>query len=63
MAVDYQSEQLLKKYLRLQVIIDDESKTDMADSRNKTTQYLVKKVQEEIFDNQELMKKLKNFFK
>lgn len=63
MAVDYQSEQLLKKYLRLQVIIDDESKTDMADSRNKTTQYLIKKVQEEIFDNQELMKKLKNFFK
>jgi patatin-like phospholipase/acyl hydrolase len=63
MSVDYQSEQLLKKHLRLQIRIDDETKTDMADSRPETTKYLVDKVQKEIFDNPDLMKQLEKFFK
>jgi patatin-like phospholipase/acyl hydrolase len=63
MVVDYQSEQLLKKYLRLQITIDDDSKTDMADSRTETTKYLIKKVEEEVFNNKDLMKKLEKFFK
>ena len=63
MSVSYQSDQLLKKHLRLQIRIDDETKTDMADSRPETTQYLVEKVQKEIFDNVNLMKRLEKFFK
>jgi len=63
MAVDYQSDQLLKKHLRLQVVIDDDSKTDMADSRPETTKYLVKKVEQDIFNNKDLMKSLEKFFK
>ena len=63
MSVDYQSDQLLKKHLRLQIRIDDETKTDMADSRPETTKYLVDKVQKEIFDNPDLMKQLEKFFK
>ena len=62
-AVDYQSEQLLKKHLRLQITIDDETKTDMADSRPETTKYLVEQVHKEIFDNKELMKSLEKFLK
>lgn len=62
-AVVYECDQILPKHLRLQITIDDEKKTDMADSRPETTQYLINKVKTEIFDNKDLMKQLDNFFK
>jgi hypothetical protein len=35
----------------------------MADSRTETTKYLIKKVEEEVFNNKDLMNKLEKFFK
>lgn len=47
-AVVYESEQIIKKYMRLQFTIDDGSRSDFTDSRPETTEYLINKVNEEI---------------
>jgi len=44
------------------VTIEDEKKSDMADSRPETIKYLVERVNSGIIGNRESMQKLKNFF-
>jgi len=60
--VSYECDEILQKHLRLQVSIDDEKKSDMADARPETTKYLVERVNSEIISNDEIMEKLKDFF-
>ena len=59
--VAYECDEILQKHLRLQVTINDESKSDMSDSRPETTKYLIERVNSEIFGNSELMEQLRNF--
>lgn len=61
--VSYECDEILSKHLRLQVTIDDEKKSDMADARPETTKYLVERVNSELLSNDAEMEKLKNFFK
>jgi hypothetical protein len=60
--VSYECDEILSNHLRLQVSIDDEKKSDMADARPETTKYLVERVNSEIISNDETMEKIKNFF-
>jgi len=62
-AVVYECEQILEKYLRIQLEIDDEKKSDMSDSRPETTQYIIDKVNTEIIGNKKTMSGIKSFFK
>jgi len=62
-AVVYECEQILEKYLRVQLEIDDEKKSDMSDSRPATTQYIVDKVNKDIISNKKTMTQIKNFLK
>jgi patatin-like phospholipase/acyl hydrolase len=50
-SVVYECEQILEKYLRVQLEIDDEKRSDMSDSRPATTQYIVDKVNNDIINN------------
>ena len=60
--VSYECDEILSNHLRLQVSINDEKKSDMADARPETTKYLVERVNSEIISNDETMEKIKNFF-
>jgi len=62
-SVVYECEQILEKYLRVQLEIDDEKKSDMSDSRPSTTQYIVDKVNSDIISNKKTMANIKNFLK
>ena len=62
-SVVYECEQILEKYLRVQLEIDDEKKSDMSDSRPETTQYIVDKVNKDIIGNKKTMTNIKNFLK
>ena len=61
--VAYECDEILSNHLRLQVTIEDEKKSDMADSRPETIKYLVERVNSEIISNDDEMKKLNGFFK
>ena len=61
--VDYECNEFLDDYLRVQVTIDDENKSDMSDSRPSTTQYIVDKVNKDIISNKKTMANIKNFLK
>jgi patatin-like phospholipase/acyl hydrolase len=60
--VTYECDEILQKHLRLQVTIDDESKSDMADSRPETLRYLIERVNSQILSNSTTLSNLKNFF-
>lgn len=60
-AVDYECEQILEKYLRVQIEIDDEKKNNISDSRPATTQYIVDKVNNDIINNKTTMDTIKKF--
>lgn len=60
-SVDYQVELLVEDYLRLQIEIGDEKFSSMSDSSQKTREYLIKQVQDQIFNNKELMSKIDLF--
>jgi uncharacterized protein len=62
-SVVYECQQILEKYLRVQLEIDDEKKSDMSDSRPETTQYIVDKVNKDIISNKKVMTNIKNFLK
>jgi patatin-like phospholipase/acyl hydrolase len=61
-AVTYECDEILKKHLRFQVSIDDEKKSDMADSRPATYKYLIERVYSQILTNPDEMEKLQKFF-
>lgn len=62
-SVVYECEQILQKYLRIQLEIDDEKRSDMSDSRPETTKYIVDKVNKDIIGNKKIMSNIKNFLK
>lgn len=62
-SVDYECNELLDEYLRLQITIDNEDKSDMSDSRIETTNYLINRVKSQILTNVNEMNKLKEFIK
>jgi patatin-like phospholipase/acyl hydrolase len=62
-ATTYECDEILKKHLRLQVSIDEESKSDMADSRPETTKYIIDKVNKDILENDQVIESIKRFFK
>jgi patatin-like phospholipase/acyl hydrolase len=61
--VTYECDEILPKHLRLQVIIEEEKKSDMSDSRPETLSYLIEQVNSQILNNRETLTKLKKFFK
>lgn len=61
-SVVYECEQILDKFLRFQIEINDESKSDMSDSRPETTKYIIDLVNKEILQNKKKMSELKKFF-
>jgi patatin-like phospholipase/acyl hydrolase len=61
-ATVYECNELLKKHLRIQLVIDDSKKSDMSDSRPETTKYIVEKVNSDILNNSIIMKDLDSFF-
>jgi patatin-like phospholipase/acyl hydrolase len=60
--VTYECDEILQKHLRLQVTIDDENKSDMADSRPETLKYLIERVNSQILSDRTTLNNLKNFF-
>jgi patatin-like phospholipase/acyl hydrolase len=62
-ATAYECNEILKKHLRLQICIGEESKSDMSDSRPETAKYIIDKVHEDILDNEKVMNSIKRFFK
>lgn len=60
-AVDYQVELLVEDYLRLQIEIFEEKFSSMSDSSPETREYLIKQVEEQIFNNSEIMSKINKF--
>ena len=62
-SVVYECQQILEKYLRIQLEIDDEKRSDMSDSRPETTQYIVDKVNKDIIGNKTTMNNIKKFLK
>jgi patatin-like phospholipase/acyl hydrolase len=62
-SVVYECEQILEKYLRVELVIDDEKKSNMSDSRPETTQYIVDKVNKDVIGNKTTMNNIKKFFK
>jgi patatin-like phospholipase/acyl hydrolase len=62
-SVVYECEQFLSKYHRVQVTIDDEKKSDMADSRPETTNYIIDITNKQVVNNKLEMKKIINFLK
>jgi hypothetical protein len=61
----YKAEQLLPEgnFLRLSIDIDEEKYSDMADSSDKTRNYLMDKVKRDVIENPEEMKRLDRFLK
>ncbi len=62
-SVVYECEQFLSKYHRVQVTIDDEKKSDMADSRPETTNYIIDITNKQVVNNKTEMKKIIKFLK
>jgi len=62
-SVDYECNELLDRYLRFQITIDDKAKSDMSDSRPETANYLIDRVKTQILDDATKMKELKKFLK
>jgi patatin-like phospholipase/acyl hydrolase len=62
-SVDYECNELLDKYLRFQITIDDKAKSDMSDSRPETANYLIDRVKTQILNDSKKLKELKNFLK
>jgi patatin-like phospholipase/acyl hydrolase len=62
-SVVYECQEILEKYLRVQLEIDDKKKSDMSDSRPATTQYIIDKVNRDIISNKKVMGDIINFFK
>jgi len=60
-SVVYECQELLEKYLRVQLEIDDKKRSDMSDSRPATTQYIIDKVNTDIIGNKTIMGKIKKF--
>jgi patatin-like phospholipase/acyl hydrolase len=60
-ATVYECNELLRKHLRIQLIIDDPKKSDMSDSRPETTKYIIDKVNSDILNNFEVMSDLIKF--
>jgi patatin-like phospholipase/acyl hydrolase len=60
-AVVYECEQILDRFLRVQLEIDDAKKSDMSDSRPATTQYIIDKVNKDIIGNKKIMNSIKKF--
>ncbi len=61
--VDYECNELLNDYLRIQVTIDDESKSDMSDSRVETTNYLTNRVKSQVLNDVNKINVIKEFLK
>ena len=61
--VDYECNELLDTYLRIQVTIDDENKSDMSDSRIETTNYLINRVNTQVLGDVNKINEIKEFFK
>jgi hypothetical protein len=61
--VDYECNEFLDNYLRVQVTIDDESKSDMSDSRIETTNYLISRVNTQVLKNVNKLNEIKEFLK
>jgi patatin-like phospholipase/acyl hydrolase len=60
-AVEYECAQLpLDKFLRLQFILDEESRSDMSDSRHETLKYITNCVNDQIINKR--LDEIKNFF-
>jgi hypothetical protein len=47
-AIDYECNELLDIYIRMQITIDKKEKSDMSDSRPETTKYIIDKVNNDI---------------
>ena len=62
-SVVYECQEILEKYLRVQLEIDDKKKSDMSDSRPETTQYIIDKVNGDIISNKKVMGDIINFLK
>jgi patatin-like phospholipase/acyl hydrolase len=62
-SVVYECQEILEKYLRVQLEIDDKKKSDMSDSRPATTQYIINKVNGDIISNKKVMGDIINFLK
>lgn len=60
-SVDYECNELLDRYLRLQITIDDKAKSDMSDSRPETASYLIDRVKTQILNDLTKIKELKKF--
>jgi len=61
--VDYECNELLDSYLRIQITIDDKDKSDMSDSRVETTNYLIDRVKNRVLNNSLTMESIKKFLK
>ena len=61
--VDYECNEFLDNYLRIQVTIDDEEKSDMSDSRIETTNYLINRVNTQVLKNVNKLNEIKEFLK
>lgn len=62
MSVEYESNEILNKCLRYQVIIDDKKRKSMDDSRLETINYNINLVTKQIIDDENKMEDLNNFF-
>jgi len=61
-ATVYECNELLKKHLRIQLVIDDSKKIDMSDSRPETIKYFIEKSNSDILNNSEVMSDIDSFF-
>jgi len=61
--VDYECNEFLDNYLRIQVTIDDEEKSDMSDSRIETTNYLINRVNTQVLKDVNKLNEIKEFLK
>jgi len=61
-SIDYECNELLDIYLRMQINIDQKDKSDMSDSRPETTNHIIEKVNNDIINVTSEIEKIKNFF-
>lgn len=61
-SVDYECNELLDNYLRVQVTIDDKDRSDMSDSRIETVNYLISRVNTQVLGNINRINEIKEFF-
>jgi len=61
-SIDYECNELLDIYIRMQINIDQKNKSDMSDSRPETTKYIIDKVNNDIINVTSEIEKIKNFF-